>query len=154
MQVRFSRLAVPVLLLGVTLAAGCGKYSISNIRSAKAFQDANALYTRADWAGASAGYEEAIRLNPDLGFAYFFLGHSYEQQYKPTRKDDPANVEHLRKAAENYRLAVDKMKDAQNPKEQQVRRNAFEYLIAVYGSDKLNDLLAVRSHRLSRLATR
>jgi len=139
MQVRFSRLAVPVLVLGVTFAAGCGKYSISNIRSAKAFQDANQMYTKSDWAGAAAGYEDAIRFNPDLGFAYFFLGHSYEQQYKPTKKDDQANVDHLRKAAENYRIAVDKMKDAKDPKEQQVRRYAFEYLIAVYGPDKLND---------------
>ena len=140
MQVRFSRLAVPVLALGISVgAAGCGKYSISNIRSAKAFQDANAMYQRSDWAGAAGRYEDAIHFNPDLGFAYFFLGHSYEQQYRPTKKDDQANVDHLRKAAENYRLAVDKMKDAKDPKEQQVRRYAYEYLIAVYGSDKLND---------------
>lgn len=139
MHLRFSRLAVPVLAIGVTFAAGCGKYSISNIRSAKAFQDANALYTRSDWPGAASRYEDAVRFNPDLGFAYFFLGHSYEQQYKPAKKDDPANIDHLRKAAENYRIAVDKMKDATDPKEQQVRRYAFEYLIAVYGPDKLND---------------
>jgi len=139
MQVRFSRLAVPILALIVTLAAGCGKYSISNIRSAKAFQDANAMYQRSDWAGAAERYEDSIRFNPELGFAYFFLGHSHEQQFKPTKKDDPANMDHLRKAAENYRLAVDKLKDAKDPKEQQVRRYAFEYLIAVYGSDKLND---------------
>lgn len=139
MQVRFSRLAVPVLALGVTFGAGCGKYSISNIRSAKAFQDANAMYTRSDWAGAAARYEDSIRFNPDLGFAYFFLGHSYEQQFKPAKREDQANMDHLRKAAENYRIAVDKMKDAKDPKEQQVRRYAFEYLIAVYGPDKLND---------------
>jgi hypothetical protein len=76
MQVRFTRLAVLVVALSAA-AAGCGKYSISNIRSAKAFQDANALYTRGDYAGAAVKYQDSITLNPDLGFAYFFLGHSH-----------------------------------------------------------------------------
>ncbi len=139
MQVRFSRLAVLVVALSVA-AAGCGKYSISNIRSAKAFQDANALYKRADYKGAVAGYEESVRLNPDLGFAYFFLGNSYENLYKPTKKDDPENMAYLTKAAENYRAAIDRLAGSTNPKELEVRRNAYEYLIALYSSpDKLAD---------------
>ena len=90
MQVRFTRLAALVIALSATLVAGCGKYSISNIRSAKAFQDANAMYSHNDWAGAQVRYEDSVRFNPDLGFAYFFLGHSHQQQYRPTKKDDPA----------------------------------------------------------------
>ena len=138
MQVRFARLAVAVLALSV-LAAGCGKYSISNIRSAKAFQDANALYTKGDYAGALPYYEASIKHNPDLGYPYFFLGHSHEQLFRPAKKDDPANIKHLEEAAKYYRMAVDKMKDAKDEKEQQVRRYSYEYLIAVYGPEKLND---------------
>jgi tetratricopeptide (TPR) repeat protein len=138
MQARFTRLAVVVVALSAAVA-GCGKYSISNIRSAKAFQDANVLYTKSDWAGAAARYEDAITFNPNLGFAYFFLGHSHEQQFKPAKRADPANMAHLQEAAKYYRTAVEKMKDSTDPKEQMVRRYAYEYLIAIYGHDKLDD---------------
>jgi tetratricopeptide (TPR) repeat protein len=138
MQVRFIRSVVLVAALGVA-AAGCGKYSISNIRSAKAFQDANNLYKKNDYKAAVARYEDSIRFNPDLGFAYFFLGNSYENLHKPGRTDDPENQNYLVKAAENYRIAVQKLAGATDPKEQQIRRYSFEYLIAVYGPDKLND---------------
>ena len=117
MQVRFIRLAVLVAIVGVA-AAGCGKYSISNIRSAKAFQDANALYKKADYKGAVARYEDSIRFTPpDLGFAIFFLGNSYDNLYKPSKKDDPENMGYLNKAAEHYRTAIDKLKTATDPKE-------------------------------------
>ena len=138
MQVRFTRLAVFVIIVGVA-AAGCGKYSIGNIRSAKAFQDGTNLYKKADYMGAVPLYEDSVRFNPDLGFAYFFLGNSYDNLYKPTKKDDPANMEYLTKAAGHYRTAIDKLANATDPKELEVRRNAFEYLIAIYGEDKLND---------------
>lgn len=138
MQARFARLAFVVVLFSAAVA-GCGKYSISNIRSAKAFQDANALYLKNDWANAAVRYQDAINLNPDLGFAYFFLGHSHDQQYKSSRKGDQENTNHLVEAAKDYRIAVDKLKGATDEKEQRVRRYAFEYLIAVYGPDKLND---------------
>ena len=138
MKVRLTRFAVAVLALTV-FAAGCGKYSISNIRSAKAFQDANELYTKGDYKNALPYYEASIKFNPDLGYPYFFLGHSHEQLYKPSKKDDPENIKHLQEAATYYRMAVDKMKGAKDEKELQVRRYAYEYLIAVYGPDKLND---------------
>jgi hypothetical protein len=120
-------------------AAGCGKYSISNIRSAKAFQDANALYSKGDYKGALSYYESSIKFNPDLGYPYFFLGHSHEQLFKPSKGNDPDNMQHLQEAAKYYRLAVDKLKNAKDEKELQVRRYAYEYLIAAYGPDKLND---------------
>lgn len=138
MQVRFTRLAVLVVALSA-VAAGCGKYSISNIRSAKAFQDANALYMKADYKGAVPLYEKSVTLNPDLGFAYFFLGNSYDNLYKPLKKDDPANQGYAEKAAAAYRMAIDKLAKTTNPKEMEFRRNSYEYLIALYGQDKLND---------------
>ena len=138
MQLRFTRLAVLVVALGVA-TAGCGKYSISNIRSLKAFQDGNALYKKADYRGAIKLYEQSVQHNPDLGFAYFFLGNSYDSLYKPARKEEPEMQAHLHKAVENYRLAVDKMAGATDEKEKEIRKLAFEYLIAAYGPDKLND---------------
>jgi tetratricopeptide (TPR) repeat protein len=131
---------VAVLMAAVSVGvAGCGKYSISNIRSLKAFQDANALYKKGEYSRAAARYTDAVTLNPDLGFAYFFLGNSYDNLYKPGRRGEPENDANLPKAAENYRLAVEKMANSTDPKEQEIRKLAFEYLIAVYGPDKLND---------------
>jgi tetratricopeptide (TPR) repeat protein len=138
MKVRLTRFAVVAIALAV-FSAGCGKYSISNIRSAKAFQDANSHYSKQEYAAAVPYYEASIKHNPDLGYPYFFLGHSHDQLFKPAKKDDPKNIEHLQEAAKYYRLAVEKLKDAKDEKEQQVRRYAYEYLIAVYGESKLND---------------
>lgn len=141
MHVRLTRVAALIagIALVAPLAAGCGKYSISNIRSLKAFQDANHLYKRREYSAAIERYQDAVRFNPDLGFAYFFLGNSYDNLYKPTRKDDPENVANLHKAVENYRMAIDKMQNVTEPKEKEIRKYSYEYLIAAYGSDKLND---------------
>jgi tetratricopeptide (TPR) repeat protein len=138
MRARFIQVAVFVISVSVA-AAGCGKYSISNIRSLKAFQDANALYKKGEYSRAAVRYTDAVTLNPDLGFAYFFLGNSYDNLYKPGRRGEPENDANLPKAAENYRLAVEKLTGSTDPKEQEIRKLAFEYLIAVYGPEKLND---------------
>ena len=101
-------MAVVVVALGVG-AAGCGRYSISNIRSLKAFQDANNLYKKAEYKAAIERYEASVKFNPELGFAYFFLGNSYDNLYKPAKKGEPENDANLTKAAENYRTAIQKL---------------------------------------------
>jgi tetratricopeptide (TPR) repeat protein len=138
MSSRVARLTVVVLALAVAGAA-CGRYSISNIRSLKAFQDANKLYMKTDYPAAIERYKDAINLNPDLGFAYFFLGNSYDQMYKPTKKGDPANDNHLVEATKYYEQAIQKLANATTPKEIECRKRAFEYLINAYGADRLND---------------
>lgn len=135
---RFARLAVLLLALSAAGAA-CGRYSISNIRSLKAFQDANKLYMKTDYKAAVERYEAAIRLNPDLGFAYFFLGNSYDLMYKPTRKGEKENDDNLVKATEHYRSAIEKLRGKTDPKEIECRKRSFEFLISAYGADKLND---------------
>jgi len=138
MQVRFIRLVLlAVAVCGV--AAGCGKYSIGNIRSAKAFQDANGMYKKGDYQGAVARYEDSVRFNPELGFAYFFLGNSYDQLYRPGKKGDPQNDNYLTLAAKHYRTAIEKLANSTDPKEREIRRSSYEYLIALYSADKLND---------------
>ena len=138
MFVRFTRLAVVVLIVGVG-TAGCGKYSISNIRALKAFQDGNQSYRKADYKKAVELYQASVHHNPDLGFAYFFLGNSYDNLYKPAKKGEAENDANLTKAADNYRIAIQKMANATDPKEKEIRNLAFQYLIAVYGQDKLDD---------------
>lgn len=142
MNFRSVRLAAIALVVAVG-AAGCGKYSISNIRSLKAFSDGNQAYKKNDYRTAITRYEDAVRLNPEQGLVYFFLGHANDMLYKPAKKGDPANDEHIRKAVENYRLAIDKLANSTEPKAAEVRKLAFEYLIAAYGPDKLADFSKV-----------
>ncbi len=138
MQSRVTR--VVVLVVGVALAAaGCGKYSISNIRALKAFQDGSDAYKKGDFNGAIAHYQESINHNPEFGFAYFFLGNSYDNLFKPARKGEPANDQNLVKATEYYRTAIQKLATSPEPQAPMIRQRSYEFLIAAYGPDKLND---------------
>jgi len=138
MQFRFTRVVVLVAGLAVATSA-CGKYSISSIRSLKAFKDGATLYQKGAYRDAAPLFENAISLNPDFGFSYFFLANSYDNQYKPARKGEPENDALLPKAVENYRKAIEKLKDSAEPQAAQFKKLSYEYLIAAYGSDKLND---------------
>ena len=141
MSYRLVRAGALVAALGFMLA-GCGRYSISNIRALKAFGDANKLYQKTQYSDAVARYNDVIQLDPQppiKGFAYFFLGNSYDNMYKPSKKGEPANDANLPKAVENYKLAIQNLNGSED-REGQIRKLAYEYLIAAFGTDKLNDL--------------
>ena len=131
----FTRLRLPLaVVLGLSLVTvGCGKYSFASLKAKKSFQDANALYQQQDYKRAAEKYEEVLLADPELVTAYFFLGNSYDNLYKPARIGEAENDAYLQKAIENYKLSADKETD---PK---MRRLAMEYLVASYGPDKLND---------------
>jgi tetratricopeptide (TPR) repeat protein len=129
-----------VLVVGLSLAAtACGKYSIGSIRSTKAFKDGVELYQKQDYRGAAENFEKAIQLNPDFGFSYFYLGNSYDRLYRPGHKGEAENDAYLGKAVDNYRKAIDKLASSDIPQAGQFRNLSFQYLVAAYGSDRLND---------------
>ena len=139
MHSRFTLRAV-VALLGVSLAvAGCGRYSFANLKAKKAFNEAGALYSRGDFRQAAARYEEVVK-DPKVvendplvgGAAYFYLANSYDNLYKPARKGEQANDNNLKEAEKNYLLAMEKASDPL------IRQRAIEYLVALYGPEKLN----------------
>jgi tetratricopeptide (TPR) repeat protein len=130
---KFSMAAVVLAVaLGVTLA-GCGQ--VAGLKAKMAFKDANALYQQQDYRKAADKYEEAIQNDPDIGKqgAYFFLGNSYDNLYKPARKGEAANDGYLTKAIDYYKRAAS---EEQDPK---IKKLALEYLVAAYGPDKMND---------------
>jgi len=138
MRIFSSRAAVVALVLAAAvMAGGCGQ--IGKIKAKMAVKKANPAYTAQDYKTAAGLYEEALQDDPSLTDLYFFLGNSYENQFKPSKKGEPENDAFLPKAAQNYRTAIDKLRTTSDPKEQQVRRWAFEYLISLYGPDRLND---------------
>jgi tetratricopeptide (TPR) repeat protein len=120
-----------VVGLGVALA-GCDR--IGMLKAKMAFKSANTLYQQQDYRKAAQKYEEALEADPRLTYAYFFLGNSYDNLYKPGRKgESAANDVLLTKAIDNYRKAAEVEQD---PK---IKRLALEYLVSAYGPDKLND---------------
>jgi tetratricopeptide (TPR) repeat protein len=97
-------------------------------------------YQRGEWEQAIEEYNRAVTFNPDLGYAYFFMGNSYDNLYRPMRRGEPDNDAYLDRAVENYRLAIEKLKDNDEPQAGRILELSYEYLIAAYGTDKLNDI--------------
>ena len=126
------------LTVGLSAAAGCGRYSISNLRAVKAFKDGSEAYKKSDFAKASELFEESVKYLSDQGVVYFFLANSYDQQWKPSRKGEPANDAFMAKAVQNYQLAIDKL-TADTENDRKYRQYSYEYMIAAYGPEKLND---------------
>ena len=125
--------AATVALSSVTACAGFG-----TLKAMKSFKEANQAYQQADYKKAADLYEATITAAPDeprLTAAYFFLGNSYDQLYKPSRKGDPENDALLQKAVKYYDLAAQKLGPNDNPP----KSLALKYLASVYGSDKLDD---------------
>jgi tetratricopeptide (TPR) repeat protein len=131
MRVRFQAVsAVAAMVLAVSLS-GCDR--INTIQARRAFKEANALYQAQDYKAAAARYEETIKLDPSMTTAYFFLGNSYDNLFKPIRRGEADNDAFLTKAIDNYKLAAEK------EQQQAIRKLALQYLVAAYGPDKLND---------------
>jgi tetratricopeptide (TPR) repeat protein len=142
MTIRFraASAASMALVVGLSMAAaGCGKYSWGTLSAVKSFKDGNQLYAAKEWKKAAEKYEEVVTHQdaftsfPQLATAYFFLGNSYDQLYKPTKQGDAANDAYMQKAIDNYRKAADRNSDIA------WKKSALQYLSAAYGSDKLND---------------
>ena len=110
---------------------GCAQYG--KLQAKRAFKEANVLYAQQEYKKAAALYEEAITNDPELSVAYFYLANSYDNLFKPSRKGEPENDAYLTKAIEYYTKATDKEQDAT------LRKRSFEFLVAAYGPDKMND---------------
>lgn len=119
-----------VLVLAV-LATGCSQYA--KLQAKQAFKEANLLYSQQDYKRAAAKYEEVIEKDPSMSVAYFYLANSYDNLYKPSRKGETENDSYLTKSVEYYKLAGEKETDPT------LRKRSFEFLVAAYGADKLND---------------
>ncbi|PYR89834.1 MAG: hypothetical protein DMF84_22735 [Acidobacteria bacterium] len=141
MTIRFraASAASIALVVGLSIvAAGCGKYSVSNLKAIKAFKDANQLYAAKDYKRAAERYEavvaneKALQTTASLMTAYFFLGNSYDNMYKPGKQGDPQNDAYLQKAIENYSRSAER-----NP-DQKWKKSSLEYLAAAY-VDKMQD---------------
>ena len=117
--------------------SGCAK--VGQLKAMKSFKAANQAYQQQDYKKAAQLYEETVAADPNLASAYFYLGNSYDQQFKPSKKGEAENDALLTKAAENYKTAAEKLTQSEKPDEKKLAKLSLEYLVSVYGPDKLND---------------
>ncbi len=134
------RALVAVLALGTFMAVGCSK--VGKVQAMRSLKEANKAYQAQDYRKAADLYADAIQQapdDPDVISAYFFLGNSYDNQWKPSKKGDPANDALLDKAVQNYETAAQKLTASDRPEYKKLGTLALQYLVAAYGVDKLND---------------
>jgi tetratricopeptide (TPR) repeat protein len=131
MRIGSSVSGLALVLAFAVAVSGCDK--VNEVRAMKAIKDAHKLYQANDWRAAAEKYEEALQLNPDAGDMYFYLGNSYDNLYRPTRKGEANNDSYLTKAIQNYKLG------AERAKEPVVKQRSLQYLVNAYGPEKLND---------------
>lgn len=124
-------------LVALTSVAGCAK--IGELQAKKAFKAANQAYTAQDYQKAAGLYEEAIKQDPNLAYAYFYLANSYDNLFKPSRRGDAANDVLLEKAVQGYQLAAEKLATSATPENKLLAKRSLEYLVAAYGPDKMAD---------------
>jgi tetratricopeptide (TPR) repeat protein len=135
-------LAVAAMLALGSVMSSVGCARVGELKSMKAFKSANQAYQQQDYKKAAALYEEAVESSPDSRPAhqsYFFLGNSYDNLYKPSKKGDTANDELLQKAVTNYQKAAEKLSTSEFLDDKKLGKLSLEYLVAAYGPDKLND---------------
>ena len=136
MRVRSKAILASTAIIAIVALSACSK--LGNLQARKAFKDANTAYQSQNYVEAAARYQDVIAdpsaaSDPNLVHAYFFLGNSYDNLYKPARKGEADNDSLLTKAIENYKLAAEKETDAK------MKKLSMDYLVAAYGPDKLND---------------
>jgi tetratricopeptide (TPR) repeat protein len=82
-RVRLNAVLIAVLAFALVFSSvGCGKFSISRLRANHHFITGNKLFTDQKYRDAIDQYEMALKLNPNLGEAYCFLGESYKNLYR------------------------------------------------------------------------
>ena len=119
---------------------GCAK--LNEVKAMRAYKEANKTYQAQDYKRAAQEYKDTIAAAPDddrVTPAYFFLANSLDNLWKPSKKGDPENDKLLTTAVENYQKAGDKLLKSDNPDYKKLGKLSLQYLVAAYGTDKLND---------------
>jgi tetratricopeptide (TPR) repeat protein len=135
-----SGLSLTMVAVLVVATAGCSR--MGQLKGMKSFKEANHAYQQQDYKTAADFYEQTVQAAPDdpkLASAYFYLGNSYDNQFKPSKKGEPSNDAFLNKAIQNYQVAAEKLSKSDNPMDKKLARLSMEFLVAAYGADKLND---------------
>lgn len=131
MRTRNDASALAILLL---LSAGLG---CARVQAKAAFKDGNKFYKEENFRKAIEEYDKAIRLEPNMAEAHFYLASSHQALYRPG-KEVAENKEHLDKAIEHYQLSLEVNKD-HTPNLKKVKTNALAALTGIYSEAPYQD---------------
>jgi len=140
MQTGRSLVKLAIILITTAPLASCGFFA--ELTAMRTFKYANLNYGRAAYEDAIEEYEEVLTVLEDgaegelsqmMTAAYFYIANSYDNLYKPALQGDPDNDAFLEHAAEYYRLGAERSFDPS------LAKLSMQYLVSVYGSDRLND---------------
>jgi len=125
MKTRFLILTIAAL---VPALGGC-----TRVQSRASFKDGNKDYKEENYKKAIPKYERAVKLDPSMAEAWFYLGSSHQALYRPGKGGDE-NKAHLDAAIENYKksLAINKADDERLKK---VKTNTLAALTAIYSDE-------------------
>src|ERR1051325_2665158 len=125
---------------GLAAMPGCAK--LNEVKAMRSYKEANKTYQAQDYKKAAQLYADTIAAAPDddrVTPAYFFLADSLDNQWKPSKKGDPENDKLLDQAVANYQKAAERLSKSDNPDYKKLGKLSLQYLVAAYGTDKLND---------------
>jgi len=134
-------LARYALIVAITMPlVSCAFFD--QLSAMRTFKDANFLYGRGDYEAAIVEYQivlDAVRADPEgelgqgMSIAYFYVANSYDSLFKPAFRGERENDSFLESAEEYYQLAADNIPNAE------FQKLSMQYLVSVYGPDKIND---------------
>lgn len=140
MSLRFRFHALTWVVVGSLLAgAGCAR-----VQARSAFKEGNKAYKDENFKAAIKFYEEAIKHEPEMAEAHFYLASSRQALYRPG-KDDAENVERLRQAVEGYKESL-RLNDGTTPNRVTVKANTLAALTAIYSDDPLKNYDEAKSY--------
>src|SRR6185436_14728286 len=79
-------LVAPVVIALIVSTVGCAQFN--RLKAMKVFKEANSAYAGQKYKEAAELYEQAIQMDPNLNYAYFYLANSYDQQFRAVKKGD------------------------------------------------------------------
>src|SRR5262245_47269335 len=117
-----------VVAVASPFAAACGR-----IQAKAAYQDGNKLYREENYRRAAEKYDSAVKHDPGMIEAYFYLGSSHQAMHRPG-KGGAENNQHLEDAITNYKKVLEL--SGNNPEiAKTVKGNAQAALIGIYSED-------------------
>ena len=85
----FSGASLATAALALSVSVGCSQ--VGQVQAKRSFKAANAAYQAQDYKKAAGLYEETLKADPNLSIAYFFLGNSLDNMYKPSKAGQADN---------------------------------------------------------------
>jgi tetratricopeptide (TPR) repeat protein len=119
---------VAFALLAPIALAGC-----SRVAARSSFQDGNKAYKEENFKKAILAYEKALKYDPNMAEARFYLGSSHQALYRPG-KETPENKANLDDAIAAYKASLEANK-ADTPNLKGVKSNSLAALTGIYSED-------------------